>query len=102
MRAVNEALEWLPILNLCILIGVIAALSTLAYHFYRRRQFFVDHFRSLADEIKKDLPPVIVGEILMKWDLVNYERRLTEVEAKADWLEQQQNGGSTHGPSASA
>lgn len=95
-------LDWLPFINLAILIGVIMALSTLAYHFYRRRQFFIDQFHHLAEEIKTDLPPVIVGEILTKWDLVNYERRLSEVEAKADWLERQQNGGSNHEPAPSA
>ena len=86
------SLDWLPFVNLGLSMGCVLGLVVVAVQFYRRKRFFMAQFHALADELKRDLPPVIVGEILTRWDMAAHERRLMDLEAKADWLERRQNG----------
>lgn len=83
---------WLPFVNLALILLVIVAVGVLVWVLARRKRMFDQMFHHLADQMKEELPPIIVGEMLTRWDLVGYERRITDLETKADWLLRQQDG----------
>lgn len=84
-------LEWLPYVNFGLLLGVIVSLAWLAVSYWRRKSFFIAEFEQMAQELKQDLPPVIVGEILTRFNLPKVEERLGRVEDQANWLQRRFN-----------
>ena len=89
-RSMLSFLKWLPIINLSLLALVIVALTILAVSFWRRRDFWVEQMAALGRHMKEELPPIIVGEIMTRWDMERVDRRLGELETIVGFLESRQ------------
>jgi hypothetical protein len=84
-------LNQLPVVNLFLNILTIIALTVLATTFWRRRQFWLSELHHLVEEMKEELPPVIAGEILARWDMERVDRRIERLENVTGWLESLQS-----------
>ena len=81
----------LPVLNLLFL-------TVLALTFWRRRIFWLRELHHMVDQIKAELPGVIVGEILTRWDVARMDKRIQDLEATVGWLEDRCNGDESNKP----
>lgn len=86
--------DWLPALNLFLLVAVIISLVPLMFWFYKIRPVLSARLLGMVEEMKHELPPALIGEIMTRWDMNRWADRLDDLEAQVDHLSRQseQNG----------